>query len=365
MSTPYFYIILQKSTNKLYAGSRWSKNCNPDELFKTYFTSSNSIHNIIKKCGKADFQILKIITDFSEQLIKNIINLYPELKNKNPAYIYETYFLRKNNCSQNKKWINKHNNFKNFTAMNKTDCLKKYGCENISQLDSIKMKKEQTFTKHYNKKHYFQTEECKNKFKEKYGVDTAFNCDDIINKIKQNCFDQYNVYHHQSRPEIRNKISQSLKGKEKTKEHLDKIKKAKSGMVHAFDINKNEYCYITKELFDKNKDIYVGRTYGKIPVKDEFGNKFMVEKNNLEFLSGKFQHISKGTANDKIKNTVIAINSTTGEKLGRVSKNDIRWSTGEIISPLKNKNNVNKGSRWMKHSEFKSKQILRMIFKNI
>ena len=60
MSTPYFYIILQKSTNKLYAGSRWSKNCNPDELFKTYFTSSNSIHNIIKKCGKADFQILKI-----------------------------------------------------------------------------------------------------------------------------------------------------------------------------------------------------------------------------------------------------------------------------------------------------------------
>ena len=56
---PYFYIIRHISTGKMYAGSRWGKNCHPDDLLVTYKTHSNKIKNIIKTEGIKSFDILR------------------------------------------------------------------------------------------------------------------------------------------------------------------------------------------------------------------------------------------------------------------------------------------------------------------
>jgi len=44
---PYTYLIGWTSTNKYYYGVRFAKNCNPSELFITYFTSSKHVKNYI------------------------------------------------------------------------------------------------------------------------------------------------------------------------------------------------------------------------------------------------------------------------------------------------------------------------------
>ena len=43
----------------MYAGSRWGKNCHPDDLLVTYKTHSNKIKNIIKTEGIKSFDILR------------------------------------------------------------------------------------------------------------------------------------------------------------------------------------------------------------------------------------------------------------------------------------------------------------------
>lgn len=63
--TPYFYIIKHKPSGMLYAGSRWKKNCHPDELLKPdgYLTSSRIIKEIIKDEGIDSFEVYLILTE--------------------------------------------------------------------------------------------------------------------------------------------------------------------------------------------------------------------------------------------------------------------------------------------------------------
>jgi hypothetical protein len=53
---PYTYLVKHKKTGKVYYGSRYSKNCHPDDLWKKYFTSSKDIKFYIKKYGKNSFE---------------------------------------------------------------------------------------------------------------------------------------------------------------------------------------------------------------------------------------------------------------------------------------------------------------------
>lgn len=127
MTTPYFYIIRHKLTNKRYAGSRWAKNCDPSELLKEdgYFTSSNSIHNLIKHDGLDSFEILKII----------------ELED---PYKYETQFLLENDCANSNEWFNMHNNEKKPEPYGsigfKTAMLLKYGVEHNTSIPEVKQR---------------------------------------------------------------------------------------------------------------------------------------------------------------------------------------------------------------------------------
>ena len=57
---PYFYLIQHIPTGKIYAGSQYGKHSSPDNLLKTYFTSSKSVKNLMEKDGVDSFSILTI-----------------------------------------------------------------------------------------------------------------------------------------------------------------------------------------------------------------------------------------------------------------------------------------------------------------
>jgi hypothetical protein len=54
---PYYYLIRHKPSGKLYAGSQYGKNSDPNNLFTTYFTSSKLVKELIEKDGVESFEI--------------------------------------------------------------------------------------------------------------------------------------------------------------------------------------------------------------------------------------------------------------------------------------------------------------------
>ena len=65
MHQPFTYLIKHKLSGKVYYGVRYAKKCSPNDLWETYFTSSDDIHMLIESDGKDafEFQVRKIFTD--------------------------------------------------------------------------------------------------------------------------------------------------------------------------------------------------------------------------------------------------------------------------------------------------------------
>ncbi len=126
MSTPYFYILRHTFSGRLYAGSRYAKDCDPTELLQKdgYNTSSKIVHNLIERDGTGSFEIIRIDTYCD--------NLHP--------HDYETLFLQSIDAANNDVWLNCHNNVLSGWNTNtiKKAMLLKYGVENFSQLESTK-----------------------------------------------------------------------------------------------------------------------------------------------------------------------------------------------------------------------------------
>nr|QMP83706.1 MAG: hypothetical protein [Caudoviricetes sp.] len=134
---PYFYIIRNKETGIMYAGSKWAKGCNPDTFMIPlgYQTSSPIIHSIIEEFGLDIFEILRLDT-YCDGL---------------HVFEYETIFLQTNECSKSIRWYNTHNNtgkmaFGTELFDKKKDevILEKYGVLNVMQNEEIKRKMKQT-----------------------------------------------------------------------------------------------------------------------------------------------------------------------------------------------------------------------------
>jgi hypothetical protein len=125
--TPYFYIIQEKNTGIYYAGSRWAKFCNPEELLVEdgYTTSSNMVNQLIKENGLNSFKICKIRC----------------FETKEQVWEYETKFLSKVDARNNSRFYNKHNNDGHLNPQNMKNYLKEtYGKDvtNISQTEHWK-----------------------------------------------------------------------------------------------------------------------------------------------------------------------------------------------------------------------------------
>lgn len=92
MHQPFTYLIKHKSSGKVYYGVRYAKKCHPDDLWTTYFTSSNDIRLLIESDGKDafEFQIRKIF------------------RNADKAIKWEKKVLRRMKVIQREDFINRN-----------------------------------------------------------------------------------------------------------------------------------------------------------------------------------------------------------------------------------------------------------------
>ena len=90
---PYTYFLKWKKENKWYYGVRYAKNCNTNDLWTTYFTSSKHVKEFVKIYGDPD--IIKI---------SKVFNTITE------ARIWENKILNKLNVLNRKDSLNKTNN---------------------------------------------------------------------------------------------------------------------------------------------------------------------------------------------------------------------------------------------------------------
>lgn len=88
---PYTYLLYCKPIKKYYYGVRYSKKCNPQELWRSYFSSSKIIHYLIEVYGKDSFYF-------------EIRKTFPD--NPDAALQWEQKVLRRLNVTHKVKWLN-------------------------------------------------------------------------------------------------------------------------------------------------------------------------------------------------------------------------------------------------------------------
>ena len=86
---PYVYIIRWSDLDRGYIGVRYAKGCHPNDLMNTYFTSSNTVRQMIREHGIPD---------------KVKFFLYP---NKETALLMERKFQIRFNVIRSDYWLNK------------------------------------------------------------------------------------------------------------------------------------------------------------------------------------------------------------------------------------------------------------------
>jgi hypothetical protein len=121
--------------------------------------------------------------------------------------------------SFNRNWLDGYRKFCSAKCAQTEDSVKykrkvttnkKYGVDNISQLDSIKEKTINTNINKYGTKSTFQNEEVRNKWKEtikiKYGVDHYFKTDEFKIKTKNTNIEKYGTEHYVQSEHYLNKL---------------------------------------------------------------------------------------------------------------------------------------------------------------
>lgn len=94
---PYTYLIGWSHHNIWYYGVQHRKNANPDNLWKTYFTSSKHVKKFRQEYGEPD-----------------IVQIRKTFTSKKDALLWEETVLRRMNVVSNDKWLNRHNGGKDF-----------------------------------------------------------------------------------------------------------------------------------------------------------------------------------------------------------------------------------------------------------
>jgi hypothetical protein len=89
----YTYLIGWSNFNKFYYGVRFSKNCRPEDLWTSYFTSSKHVKSFANQYGDPD-----------------IIEIRKKFNDANKARLWEEKVLIKMKVLENDLWINKTNN---------------------------------------------------------------------------------------------------------------------------------------------------------------------------------------------------------------------------------------------------------------
>jgi hypothetical protein len=89
----YTYLIGWSSHNKYYYGVRYAKNSNPNELWKSYFTSSKHVKYFAEKHGDPD-----------------IIEIRKEFDDRDSAILWENLVLKRMNVVKDSRFLNATDN---------------------------------------------------------------------------------------------------------------------------------------------------------------------------------------------------------------------------------------------------------------
>lgn len=89
----YTYLIGWSTYNKFYYGARWAENCVPEDLWKTYFTSSKHVKKFREKYGEPD-----------------IVQVRKTFNSVEACRTYEYKVLARLNVLNEDKWLNKNIN---------------------------------------------------------------------------------------------------------------------------------------------------------------------------------------------------------------------------------------------------------------
>ncbi len=201
--SPYFYIIQHIQTGKYYAGVKFAKNTNPDNLLKSngYQTSSEIVKQIILEEGLESFIVRKIkVFDTGEE-----------------ALDYESKFLRKVNAAFNDNFLNRSNN--SFGTLNlnwekkKQTCLENNGVEYPLQSEEIREKMKQTCLKNHGVEYAMQSEEVREKYKQtcldRFGVENSSQSEEVKEKYKKTNLERLGVEYPSQSPELQEKMMQT------------------------------------------------------------------------------------------------------------------------------------------------------------
>lgn len=90
---PYTYLLGWSLNNKFYYGVRYAKDCDPSDLWKTYFTSSKHVKSFVECHGNPD-----------------IVQIRKVFSTKDEAVKWEHRVLKRLKVTQSDKWLNMTDN---------------------------------------------------------------------------------------------------------------------------------------------------------------------------------------------------------------------------------------------------------------
>ena len=100
---PYTYYLHHIPTNQHYYGVRTARNCNPSELWITYFSTSKLVWSLREQYGDASFKY-------------EVRRLFKTVKE---ALEWETRFLTRIDAANRVDWLNQHNGGNKFSTAGK------------------------------------------------------------------------------------------------------------------------------------------------------------------------------------------------------------------------------------------------------
>lgn len=108
---PYTYLIGWSNLNKYYYGVRYAKNCNPSDLWTTYFTSSKHVKRFTKKHGRPNIILIRKIFNTKEAAINWENKVLRRLKVvEREIFLNYTYNkaieVKNSNCAENLRKVN-------------------------------------------------------------------------------------------------------------------------------------------------------------------------------------------------------------------------------------------------------------------
>ena len=120
---PYTYLIGWSNLNIWYYGVRFQKNCSPDDLWKSYFTSSKHVSSFVKNNGDPDIKLVR--------------KTFNDTKS---ARLWEHKVLRRLNAKDDNRFLNKTNGDGRFFNLGHTEETKR----KLSEKHKGKILSEQT-----------------------------------------------------------------------------------------------------------------------------------------------------------------------------------------------------------------------------